>query len=803
MSFFDEDAAMAASGEQKEDGSPLPLFLLIGLILLPALPVALGFYLGLRLFRLRLSVLLTAAAILTTIAALLWSVFDVSGDLMKFFMNPSHLKENLPNATLPLILMYGSIGAWLGCLLAAIPVLRMKKSPYLTVLEGSWMYHFEYRRTPLQWLRRRKNISILEHGIGVDEEKVPLGIDEKNSDQIVYRYYQEATSHTLITGGTGTGKTAFTMQPLIRGDIENHVPVVIIDFKRDPVLASRIATWTKNAGGKFYHFTSGNPEEYDIANSQGQSYYDPLAAGSAAAQADMLLGMREWDSASEHYKNNLQQLLQVTFNLIAQANPNDLPAGSKVVWDQGGIHRIASIVSDTNYIDLVEAAKRGERDIYLAGRRVLELLNGKQQLAHAKEELAGQIRTIVASQFGRWVKTPADGTQSIDLYKLSNTPGSVVLFSLNSDSEANFSKYFGSLIMSDLTNVSAKRRSAGNNNPVNVYIDEFQIVPPESVAGLLEKSRASGIGMTLAQQSLKQIISSAAANGEAYLGTILDNCSNFVIHAGSEQDSAERLAGIVGKGMFTDYRATNRNKSFFLSFNWKNKRDSVVNTSEVERWIFDPSEFMSLTKSVADDPNSKATAVVINKSTADPAFSTTMGALARRVWLVPRDDNFENFYVPHRQPVTALPTTQNENLREYVFHEGPPADLDFEFEPPAEEASDDGGFVFEFEDDPTEEAELRDMLTEQEIQETALPADLLPQKPLLLPKKPAPPTPPSGGGLPRPAGLPLPNFDKPPPPAAPRPTLPRPVASQRAEEPSAPESNPKTGRRKSSFDQIN
>jgi hypothetical protein len=431
-----------------------------------------------------------------------------------------------------------------------------------------------------------------------------------------------------------------TLLSLINNDIQRGAPVIVIDFKRSPELASKIASWTKEAGGNFYHFVNGSPKSYDVKNSPGQAYYDPLRNGSATAKADMVLGMREYDTASAVYKAAMQQLLQVLFAMLKYADRSKAPS---IRWNDGGIYQVASAVTGSNLTELASAC---EGTPIQAEAEAIDIQSkGKTQIRHAMEELQGQIRTIVASEYGRWLKQ-SDDAANIDLFEMTKGSGNVILFSLNSDAEPDFARYIGAMILSDLTGVSAKRRNQKLTNQVMVYVDEFQAVPPTSVTSLLEKSRESRVAMTLAQQSFEQIIASSERNGEAYLLSILDTCSNFIVHNGATEDSAERLSKILGKKWVTSYRQSNQNQSSFLSTNWSNKRNATIQTSEEERWVFEPRQFMSLS---SPDKNNgfKSTAVIINKTSSDPFFKDrTGGATARTVWMIPNKKVIQEYYEP-------------------------------------------------------------------------------------------------------------------------------------------------------------
>lgn len=431
-----------------------------------------------------------------------------------------------------------------------------------------------------------------------------------------------------------------TMQSLILNDIKARTPVVLIDMKRSPEFASKLAKWTHDNGGTFYHFVNGDPESYDVPHSAGQSLYDPLKSGSPTSKADMVLGMREYDTASAVYKSNMQQLLQVLFAMLKYADKSKAPS---IAWDQGGIYQLASAVATGNIVELAGACEG--TPIEREAEAISDAAVGKTGIKHAMDELQGQMRTIVASEYGRWLKADPNVDSSIDIFKQTQKPGTVILFSLNSDAEPDFARYVGSMIMADLTATSARRRNSQMENQVNVYIDEFQAINPSSVAGLLEKSRESRIAMTLAQQSFEQIIAATQRNGEAYLLSIMDTCSNFIVHAGSTEDSALRLSKILGKHEVDSYRSSNKNKSFMFSVNWSNKRNQTVQTSKESRWKFDPSEFMALS-SPDKNNNFKSTAVVVNKTCSDPLYKDAKGAVARTVWMIPPNEVLSKYYQP-------------------------------------------------------------------------------------------------------------------------------------------------------------
>lgn len=630
------------------------LLVLLGVLFLPSAIVGYLVYSLLRYFRQRVSVVS-----MVSILALLslygwWAIADYTETMREYFSLTSFsdvplLWDNISYLFGPLVIMYlavGVLGGWLG---AAVMAFQLRTNQTLRKFTGRWTHNFEYRRSPFEIIRRRKLIAGLKSGKYRGDQEAPLGLDE-SVDDIVYRHSDESTQHELITGGTGSGKTV-TMLSMIKQNIEAGIPAIIIDLKRSPDMAAKLALWTKQNGGKFHHFVNGSEESYDIPHSSGQSFYDPLRTGSNTSKADMLLGMREYDTAAAVYKTSMQQLLQILMLMISTVKEKrkqgeDICPG--IDWDSGGVYEIASAIKTENFIEMLNECAQMEDNPRVSNdaKEVHQILSSSKNsnLAHAMGSLQGQMRTIISSEYGEWMKTEKEGN-NIDLYEASTTPGSVVLFSLNSDDEKEFARFVGSIIMSDITRVSATRRNRGDTSLVNIYIDEFQVLVPDSVTDLLEKARASAIGVTLAQQSLSQVMKSVN-NGEAYLQSILDTVSNFVFHAGSGYETAERMSKILGKERVEVLSMSRRQDKFLWSINWSKNRQAMVRSSFEDRWVIDPSEFMNL-KSPARSNNYKSEAIVIKKASVDDSFvSDTGGAGAKKVWMIPESEILEKHYEP-------------------------------------------------------------------------------------------------------------------------------------------------------------
>lgn len=508
----------------------------------------------------------------------------------------------------------------------------LKRKPWLVQLEGRWTYGFSFRRTLFQWLKRERTIKELKNGdLDKNRKRSPLGIDEK-TDQVVYRYTSEAVVHTMITGGTGTGKS-ITILSLIRSDLRAGRPVILVNFKDDPELTRKVIAWCSEFGADFYHVTGGKREDYPFkSNPNGQSYFDCLG-DDYVAMREILFNMREYDKSAEVFKGAMRDVLSTITLGMSLA---DKEKENSLVWDKGGIAALSSVLDGDNIRDLHIACEGTEAEKSLDD--LIAAINRKNS-PHASQfsELKSQIRTLTSSSWGRWLKVPNNGEQVLDLAEVTKPDAkpSVVLFSMSSEREEDFASYMGSLIFQNITNLSANRRDMGFKNYVGVYADEFQSVNPKAVAGLLEKGRASSMAMTLSVQNFSQIMLAAEKQGEDIVRSMMDNCTNYIIHAGSSKESAIKLSELVGDERKTFYRATAKSDSFLFYINWFNRRNELVNTESRDVPICDHKELMALSRP-RDTNGRKSTAMVINKDgSSDPRYADRDRGLARLTWMIP------------------------------------------------------------------------------------------------------------------------------------------------------------------------
>lgn len=537
---------------------------------------------------------------------------------------------------------------------------QLRLYPELKVMKG-WAYNFEYRKTPYELYKRKQNIKSLKEGNEYAYDSAPLGIladkvfmesndagDVKyfDKERIVRSYYPERCGHTAATGQTGAGKT-YTMLQLMRNDIEAGNPVFAIDFKKGTEYPYYLAKWAKEHGRQFYHFTAGKPGTYNNPFCDNQASYDPLATGTATSKADMMLNLRQWDGASEVYKKRTKDILESIFYLLE--NVDREKTKQYINWHEGGLSQFVSALQLKNLYALIEQFKidvsnKEHAGEYVSGgdkRRLSALLGLYEELNSPQgkgllEQINGLVsncRTLIMSSYGDWL-AKGETPYHINLFEFAiSEEAPVVLFSFNPQEESDFAKYMGSIILSDLSRTSAYKNAQGNKDLVGVYLDEFQILDPATVADLLEKARSSKMYILLSLQSLEQIVKSSSANGTAVRDSIVDTIQNFIIHKGSGQNTAEELAKIIGQTNMKKYVESGQRNSSLFQLNWRNSRNSRVNTQVEPDWIVSPSKFQNLSAPVKEN-NYTSTAYYITKACAEKEFASMERAVARKVQII-------------------------------------------------------------------------------------------------------------------------------------------------------------------------
>lgn len=464
-------------------------------------------------------------------------------------------------------------------------------------------------------------------------------IDDNKEDYYCFTVDSKSSLFMCTESFIPTHNTV-TLLSLIYNDIQNGYPVCVVDFKKSPDVLYFLSKWAKEYGREFYYFSGGDSSDRGNQFYGEKATYDPFASGEQNARADVVLNLRQWDSSSDVYRSRTEAILIALFFALLNANKEDVP---NVPWDKGALHQIIASMELPVMYDLIASlekdriARQGTRDAISETdadriktlQNIYESLKSNTSDGKALREQIEGIKLIcnklTMSSYGSWL-SKGMSSKHIDLLKIATSnQGPIVLFGLSPMEEQDFAKSMGSIIMSDLKRTAHTKNEMHNKIPFGVYIDEFQTIDPSDVTDLLEKSRSAKFFCTIASQSLEQIVVASKDNGEATLKSVLDTCGNYIFHSGAKQDSAERMAKVLGQTERIVRTITTATNSKVLSLNLLNQRRGRTNKSIMHDWIISPSKFQNLSSPSAAN-GFKSEAYVITKVEDDQGVYTGLGA---------------------------------------------------------------------------------------------------------------------------------------------------------------------------------
>lgn len=438
---------------------------------------------------------------------------------------------------------------------------------------------WKFRRTPWEIYSTKRTIEKIRNDEATPKDGMTLGIDMNSSDRVV-QTYQEAGGHTFLVGGSGAGKTR-TALARIRDQIKNGDAVAVVDLKADPELANIIKIYCDRYGRKMKHFTLQDINTpYSGPAEDGPAHYDPLAQGDPTRRADMVLDLRDWEGA-EFYKKLTQSYLQLLFTVHINNPPKE---GKSALEDAIALmspkylqERARPLASNPQFGSIVSS---------------IDVLNDEKMSNSVKENLQtnrSQLQIFLQGVAGPWL-TYDKGGNNISLIDTVKRDGDVVVFSLDSQAYPSLSADIANLIIQDLKTVSSTLLREKNEVPYHIFIDEFSAIGSDNIVGLINKARASNMFVTIATQTLGDLVVKNPALRMQIMGII----SSFIIHRANTEEDAIVYAGLTGMTKVAKVRhSVEQNQNIFGGIG-TGIGTGNASVEEVEQWKVMPSEIQAL-----------------------------------------------------------------------------------------------------------------------------------------------------------------------------------------------------------------
>ena len=297
------------------------------------------------------------------------------------------------------------------------------------------------------------------------------------------------SSHTMILGTTGSGKTMLLKSMILQSLKQGH-NVCWMDYKGELDILDTLKEAAEQLHIHYYEFSSRGCN----------FYYDPLVNLNETGKVEALLNTRLWssDGADAHYKTS--------FQLCSQKLVRGYDAYRQETGD------------DSNYVaglykySLTYKYQQSEKDGYLSIIKALEII----------------LQSATSDIFDKAKKE----------FYFNDTEQYIVCFSFVSANKS-LAASLSSFTLQDLMNTGTLDRF---NTQIRLFIDEFGTLENSTIIkDLLEKGRSCGIACILALQDINQIAMNA---GIFYVNSILGTIGNLVLFAGSTKQAAEIVGGV-------------------------------------------------------------------------------------------------------------------------------------------------------------------------------------------------------------------------------------------------------------------
>jgi len=343
----------------------------------------------------------------------------------------------------------------------------------------------------------------------------------------VYQTDLEGAQHTLVTGGSGSGKTT-TMLIGMRDVIRLGRGLVVVDCKGGPDIPEQLAAWAARYDRTFHHWLIHDPKLEYTGPAAQPGFYDPISRGDASRRKDLLIGSQRWDV--EYFKSEIGNYLQTLFRVTDLVPP--LP-GVDTFTDVADMLSVPALRARAGRIDALANSELAA-SLTRLGDMDVSALSGIRNMY-------SRFHTLTSSSAGAWLRKDPAGLYDIDLRSVADN-GGVVVFSLDSSNYKDTASLIAGLIIQDLVTLSSELRHNPAPTPTHIYVDEFSAIDTVNMISLLNKARDSKMPVTISTQTLADLDRLEATFSRQVSGVI----SSFLVHRSNTEEEATFYAGLSG-----------------------------------------------------------------------------------------------------------------------------------------------------------------------------------------------------------------------------------------------------------------
>ena len=351
-----------------------------------------------------------------------------------------------------------------------------------------------------------------------------------------------------------------------------HLPVVVVDMKADPDLASTLAVIAAQSGRRFYHVT------VDAMSST----YNPLAGLTADEMSDALYEslFAADKNVNLHYATLSRRLLQQACRVCV-----DL-ADARVARVGGGTWQISlADVADLLNLDTLRSITP-----YVSPAVAASLTRYLAELDAAKNEGdVGDVRDRVAVIVDTVAGRALDATGFTMEHAIR--AGDIVCFSLDAAGSPQTARTIGTLAVQDLSATFGRlaRDGWGKTHMCPVILDEFSALGTPRVADLYARARSAGGAVLLATQDLDADLEAVSPQ---FAASVRTNANVWIVLRQTRGEAADAIARDIGSRLA--WKETLQIEDDWDALGGMHAASGVGSLREVDEFILHPNDIKSL-----------------------------------------------------------------------------------------------------------------------------------------------------------------------------------------------------------------
>jgi hypothetical protein len=377
--------------------------------------------------------------------------------------------------------------------------------------------------------------------LGVMAEDLPWGADGAllGSATVAQPYLDREVSihlpdssrslHTYVIGRTGSGKTN-TLKNIVRHDLSRDAPVIVID-------------------------PHGDLYDYAIRHVADERQFVPLDFGSLEPISvnPLLLDAEEVIDYERNVEATVDLLAKSQFHEWYGPRFKDLATlcilTTFVASKRNG--RIPSLGEVVRLIEDPDARNEAKRILIECGRRDLVLRWRLHE--EIKREDRAEVEQWLASRFSDLrlssvLSGAIEGLPTVSIDGVLRNGGVLLVKVPVNVIGPSASSFLGSLVVSRILRYTTTHGFGEFATPASLVVDEFQNFVNVGFAHLIPEARKYNLSLTLANQTLSQLVRFDEFEGRATVGlrdSILGNVGNLIVQSVGHID-AEALAPELG-----------------------------------------------------------------------------------------------------------------------------------------------------------------------------------------------------------------------------------------------------------------